>query len=200
MADLFREKSQDWDKNERRRRLAAAIADCLMARVPLTADMEVMDFGAGTGLLCSPVAPKVKKIIAVDTSESMLEKLSAKDDLKGRVEIINQDIIEHPLAMKFDLIMSAMTLHHVEDTAGMLAVLKETLLPGGYIALADLDQEDGTFHPAEAQGIFHHGFDRQDLQAKMAGAGFSDISFDTAYVIHGENRDFPVFLVTAKAD
>ncbi len=200
MADLFREKSQDWDKNERRRRLASSIADCLMAHIPLTADMEVMDFGAGTGLLCSSIAPKVKKIIAVDTSESMLEKLSAKDDLKGRVEIINQDIIEQPLTMKFDLIMSAMTLHHVEDTAGMLVVLKENLRPGGYIALADLDQEDGTFHPAEAQGIFHHGFDRQDLQAKMTHAGFSNISFDTAYVIHGENRDFPVFLVTAKAD
>lgn len=200
MADLFREKSQDWDKNERRRRLASSIADGLIAHIPLTADMEVMDFGAGTGLLCSGIAPKVKKIIAVDTSESMLEKLSAKDELKGRVEIVNQDIIKHPLARKFDLIMSAMTLHHVEDTAGMLAVLKQNLQPGGYIALADLDQEDGTFHPAEAEGIFHHGFNRQDLQAKMAEAGFSAINFSTAYVIHGENRDFPVFLVTAKAD
>ncbi|VAV96419.1 methyltransferase, putative [hydrothermal vent metagenome] len=200
MADLFNEKSKNWDKNERRMMLASSIGNSLKAQIALTSDMEVMDFGAGTGLLCAQIAPEVQKIIAVDTSESMLEKLLAKDDLKGKVETVNQDIIEKPLAMKFDLIMSAMTLHHVEDTECLMRIFKENLKPGGRIALADLDAEDGTFHAEGTQGIFHHGFQRDDLKAKMQKAGFFDISFTTAYTVQGENRDFPIFLMTAKGD
>lgn len=198
MADLFKEKSKDWDKDERRQMLAAAIGDSLKAHIPLNPNMEVMDFGAGTGLLCSQIAPQVKKITAVDTSNSMLEKLSEKSDLKGKIETINQDIIENPLAMKFDLVMSAMTLHHIEDTEHMIKTLKANLKPEGRIAWADLDAEDGTFHPKEAEGIFHHGFDRDNLKAKMKKAGFTDISFATAYTIHREDRDFPIFMMTAK--
>lgn len=199
MADLFSEKSKDWDRNERRQMLAKAIGSSLKENISLNTDMDVMDFGAGTGLLCAQIAPEVNKIIAVDTSDSMLEKLSQKDDLKSKVETLNQDIIENPLAMKFDLIMSAMTMHHVEDTGRMLGVLKANLKPNGYVALADLDAEDGTFHPKEAQGIFHHGFARDDLKAKMEKAGFVDISFTTAITIPKEGRDFPVFMMTAKA-
>ena len=198
MADLFSEKSKDWDRNERRLKLAKAIGDSVKDNISLSSDMDVMDFGAGTGLLCAQIAPKVNKIIAVDTSVSMLEKLSEKDDLKGKVETLNQDIIENPLAMKFDLIMSAMTMHHVEDTGRMLEVLKANLKAGGQVALADLDAEDGTFHPKEAQGIFHHGFVRDNLKAKMEKAGFVDISFATAMTIPKEGRDFPVFMMTAK--
>lgn len=199
MADLFREKSQDWDRMERRRLLASAIGNALKARIALGSDMAVMDFGAGTGLLCSQIAPEVKKITAVDISAAMLEKLSEKGGLGGRVEIINQDIIENPLTMKFDLVMSAMTLHHVEDTGRAIRILKENLKPGGWIALADLDQEDGTFHSGNPEGIFHNGFVRADLAAKMLQAGFLNITFDTACVIHREEQDFPVFLMTARA-
>lgn len=199
MADLFSEKSENWDKNERRLMLATAIGDSLKANIALTPDMEVMDFGAGTGLLCSQIAQSVKKITAVDTSGSMLEKLSEKDDLRGKVEIINQDIIAKPLTMKFDLVMSAMTMHHVEDTGHMIETLKKNLKPQGRVALADLDAEDGTFHAKEARGIFHHGFDRDNLKEKMENAGFVDISFTTAWTIQKEHRNFPVFLMTAKA-
>ena len=41
------------------------------------------------------------------------------------------------------------------------------LVPGGRLALSDLDSEDGTFHSAEAEGIHHLGFDRDGL----VGAG-----------------------------
>jgi len=46
--------------------------------------MRVMDFGAGTGLISSQVAPLVKKIVAVDISEAMLNKLVAKPELQEK--------------------------------------------------------------------------------------------------------------------
>jgi predicted TPR repeat methyltransferase len=48
--------------------------------------MEVLDFGAGTGLISAHVAPWVHKILAVDTSEAMLAALAAKPELHGKVE------------------------------------------------------------------------------------------------------------------
>ena len=39
-----------------------------------------------------------------------------------------------------------MAMHHVEDTAHFLKTLYDHLNPGGFIAVADLDKEDGSFH------------------------------------------------------
>ena len=63
---------------------------------------------------------------------------------------------------------------------------------------ADLDTEDGTFHPANTEGVFHQGFDRADLGKLLVDAGFVDVAFDTAVVVHKEQRAYPVFLVTAR--
>ena len=57
-----------------------------------------MDFGAGTGLITSQVEPLVKKIVVVDISEAMLNKLVSKPVLQGKVEIAYQDIIHKPIA------------------------------------------------------------------------------------------------------
>lgn len=77
MTDLFKEKadtydSEDWDKK------LSAIGKMILSEIPFHDQMHVMDFGAGTGLFCSQVAPMVQKITAVDISEAMLEKLNAK--------------------------------------------------------------------------------------------------------------------------
>jgi hypothetical protein len=70
------------------------------------------------------------------------------------------------------------------------------LRPGGRIALADLDREDGTFHSSDVTDVFHLGFDRADLKAQLAQAGFDDVSDTTAFVHHRNDRDYPVFLVS----
>jgi ubiquinone/menaquinone biosynthesis C-methylase UbiE len=44
--------------------------------------MEVIDFGAGKGLISSHVVPFVQKILALDISESMLSQLLSKPELR----------------------------------------------------------------------------------------------------------------------
>lgn len=198
MADLFKEKAEDWDANDRRTSLAAAISGSILEHIPLHEQMTVMDFGAGTGLISSAVAPKVNRITAVDTSQSMLEKLADKPELQGKVEINCRNILEAPLDIRFDLIMSAMTLHHVEDTSRLLASFGRHLNDSGMIALADLDSEDGSFHPADTEGVFHFGFDRDDLCKILEANGFADIEFCTAHTLEGDTKDYPIFLVTAR--
>jgi len=197
MTDLFKDKSQDWDGRELVQQLSAAVGAALLAHLPLTADMTVMDFGAGTGLISAHVAPRVGEIVALDTSQSMLDKLIEKPALAGKVRAKCHDILQAPLSEKFDLIMSAMALHHVEDTDRLFAAFATHLEKGGRVALADLDKEDGSFHPADVQGVFHAGFEREPLQRLLERHGFTSIEFVTAHTVKKGDREYPVFLVTA---
>jgi 2-polyprenyl-3-methyl-5-hydroxy-6-metoxy-1,4-benzoquinol methylase len=197
MTDLFNEKAKDWDANEMRTKLSSAIGSSILAHVSLHEQMRVMDFGAGTGLISSQVAPLVKKIVAVDISEAMLNKLVAKPELQDKVEIVCQDIIEKPIADNFDLIMSAMSMHHVKDTSKLIQRFSEHLNPGASIALADLDKEDGSFHPEDSEGVFHLGFKRNELQIILEKYGFREVQFVTAHTINKEEKKYPIFLVTA---
>jgi len=197
MTDLFNEKAKDWDANEMRTMLSAAIGSSILEHVSLHEQMRVMDFGAGTGLISSQVAPLVKKIVAVDISEAMLNKLVAKPELQAKVEIVCQDIIEKPIADNFDLIMSAMSMHHVKDTSKLIQRFSEHLNPGASIALADLDKEDGSFHPEDSEGVFHLGFKRNELQIILEKYGFREVQFVTAHTINKEEKKYPIFLVTA---
>lgn len=197
MTDLFEEKARDWDVNETVRALSEAVGRCMLDNVDLHEGMQVMDFGAGTGLITAQVAAGAGKVTAVDVSQAMLEKLAAKPGLQGKVEIRCRNILEQPLAERFDLIVSAMALHHVEDTDRLIRCFAEHLEPGGRVALADLDKEDGSFHPEGTEGVFHSGFDRDELRARLEGQGFIDVRFVTAHTVEKENGDYPVFLVTA---
>jgi len=197
MSDLFEEKSKDWDGNELITRLSTAIGASILEHVPLHERMQVMDFGAGTGLICSQIAQRVAKITAVDISEAMLEKLAAKPALQDKVEIVCQDIVKTPLERRFDLIVSAMAMHHIEDTCWLVQRFAEHARSGALIALADLDKEDGSFHPEGTAGVYHHGFERAALQVILEECGFKTIRFFTAHTIHKKARNYPVFLVTA---
>ncbi len=197
MSDHFDEKAKDWDADDMVRQLSLGTGSAILKNIALNDQMLVMDFGAGTGLISSQVAPRVNRIIAVDTSSTMLEQLVAKPELHGKVEALCQDILEQPLDTRFDLIMSAMAMHHVENTDRLIQRFAEHLKPGGMLALADLDKEDGSFHPENTAGVFHSGFDRKAFQALLEKHGFSDVHFVTAHTVKKQDRQYPVFLAIA---
>ena len=197
MTDLFRDKDAEWDSRTVPMQISQGVVQALRTRVPLSPEMTVMDFGAGTGLIAGAVAPLVAHLHAVDVSASMLAQLAAKEALRGKVTVHCHDITASPLDLRVDLVVSAMAMHHVADTDALLRALHATLREGGRVALADLDAEDGSFHPPGTEGVFHAGFSRDDLTARLTAAGFVDIAFETATVVHKEERSYPVFLVTA---
>jgi 2-polyprenyl-3-methyl-5-hydroxy-6-metoxy-1,4-benzoquinol methylase len=93
--------------------------------------------------------------------------------------------------------MSAMSMHHVKDTSKLIQRFSEHLNPGASIALADLDKEDGSFHPEDSEGVFHLGFKRNELQIILEKYGFREVQFVTAHTINKEEKKYPIFLVTA---
>ena len=160
MTDIFEERSKDYDTNDMIKQLSSAIGSCIIENVDLNEQMHVLDFGAGTGLISSQIAPHVEKITAVDISQSMLDKLIAKLEMTDKVQPLCQDITVEPTGKEYDLIMSAMAMHHVEDTDNLIKRFSAHLKSGSKIALADLDKEDGSFHPQGMEDVYHDGFER----------------------------------------
>lgn len=200
----FDKEAAAWDENPVRVKLANDVAEAIIAQVRPAGDVEALDFGCGTGLATLRLQPHVKAITGVDSSQGMLAVLEAKVQKQGFGNVRTRMVdFEHGGTVdgRFDLIFSSMTLHHVPDTAALLKRLFGHLRPGGTIAIADLDKEDGSFHP-DNTGVFHYGFERAVLKRLFEAAGFSDVHDTTAakVVRPGEkgNREFSVFLITAK--
>ena len=173
----FDKAAGDWDKEKRRIELARDIAAGI-AELALHTDMQAMEYGCGTGLVGLELAPRLGSLIAVDTSTGMLEILKSKISEQGITNVSPRllDLHRDTFSQKFDLIFSAMTLHHLNDVSTVLAKFCDCLKPGGLLALADLDEEDGSFHQDNPEGVMHHGFNRKMLAEDLERHGFSGIS------------------------
>ena len=196
--DLFSEKSKSWDMNSKRVGNARGIAEAIPKNIDLKSTMKLMDFGAGTGLLSYFIAPFVETIVMVDNSPSMLEKFKEKaSEFECNTEIREVDLSTTIVDEKFNGIISSMTIHHVEDQKALFAKFYNMLEEGGFIAIADLDSEDGTFH-SDNTGVFHFGFEREILEEIAKEVGFKEVHFELASRILKPHCEFMVFLMTAK--
>ncbi len=197
MQDNFKNKAQDWDSGDIRVNGAKAIANAIENEIELTQDMEILDFGVGTGLLGFSIAPKVKQVYGVDTSAKMLEKLEEKNSPQLAIKAYHQDIIQEPLEQQFDGLISSMTLHHVQDLDAFFHTIYKNIKQNGFIAIADLESEDGSFH-SDNTGVHHFGFEEEALKEIVQKNGFKDIKIQNINTINKEHRNFCVFLLTAK--
>ena len=196
----FDERAREWDTPERRER-AENVADAIRANVALTPTTRTIDVGAGTGLLGFALADDIGDLVLAEPSEGMREVIGEKLAASGRSDVtaIPFDLEAGPPSGEpFDLAISLLVLHHVVDTATALAAIRGLLRPGGRIAIADLDTEDGTFHDADAEDIHHLGFDRAALGELARDAGFVDVEFRTATEIVDDDRHYPVFLLLGR--
>ena len=101
----------------------------------------------------------------------------------------------------FDLIFNQMVLHHINDTENIISKFYNMLNPGGFLAIADLFPEDGSFHGKDFTG--HKGFDPEELSKLLIKAGFTNISYRKCFVIEkkisdSETKHFDLFLILSQ--
>jgi len=89
-----------------------------------------------------------------------------------------------------------MVLHHITDIKDILDKWLKMLNPGGYLAIADLYTEDGSFHQGATD--VHKGFSPKDLSNALLVAGFRNIEYKTCYLIKRNELEYPVFQLVAK--
>ncbi len=193
----FDERAATWDTPEREER-ARAVAAVIREAVPLRRSMRTIEIGAGTGLLGLALAGDVGELVLSDPSEGMLEVTRRKLAGLGRPNIsaVRFDLLaDMPPPGSFDLAISQLVLHHLEDTVAALRAIRDLLASGGRIAIADLATEDGSFHREEVEGIHHHGFDPGALAAAAAAAGFEEVEVRIGPTIERDGRDYPLVIL-----
>lgn len=200
----FDERARDWDSDPKKVERARVVAESIRKTIPLNKEMKALEYGCGTGLLSFALQPDLGQITLADTSQGMLAVLAEKIAAAGVTNMhpVRLDLVSDPVpAERYDLTYSLMTLHHIHDVRHILSRFRELLLPDGLLLVADLDQEDGSFHTDGTTDV-HRGFDRGRLQQMVEQAGFGDVRFSTAYEIKkqigNEERIFPVFLMSAR--
>jgi len=198
----FDHNAADWDKKKRRVLLATAIAERI-GQFPLHDKMAAMEYGCGTGLVGLALAPRLGSLTAVDSSEGMLQVLAdkAKELRLTNVTPLQLDLTSRSYDGKFDLIFTAMTLHHIKEVDTLLHRFFDLLTENGLLLIADLEEEDGSFHSSGIEDVKHHGFDPQLLTQRLAAIGFNDIGWKTIYNIEkvdkdGNPRQYPIFLLS----
>jgi len=94
-----------------------------------------------------------------------------------------------------------MVLHHVKNVGEILMTFFNLLEAGGTVAIADLYEEDRTFHGKDFTG--HQGFNVESLSETLATIGYKNIRHELCYEVKktietGETRAFPIFLLIAE--
>ena len=204
MSENFNERAHTWDDDPKKLLRSKAVADGILNVVPTQGGVRAFELGCGTGTLALMLQPHCQSMVLADTSEGMLQVLDRKIQQAGitNIKISNQLLTGDNLPKQsFDLVYTQMTLHHVADFKEMLELFHRMLEPGGWLCIADLDKEDGSFHGEGFDG--HNGFDRQELEMAAAGVGFGQVGFSTIFEMvkagaDGVVRNYPLFLMSCQ--
>ena len=130
----WNEHAEYWDDFKDARLYTEHTYSLLKERINLK-NLNILDFGCGTGILTEYMAREAKEIVALDSSEKMIEVLVAKNlkNVKSIAsELSKESIQKYPvLNKKFDLIVASSVCAFVPNLTEVLSIIKSLLKPGG---------------------------------------------------------------------
>jgi len=173
----------------------------------LRPDMQVLEFGCGTGSTALVHAPYVKHISAIDLSAKMIDiakgKAAAAEISNVTFEQLNIDDLDAPDGT-YDAVLGLSILHLLRNMDGAIAKVHRMLKPGGVFVTSTVCLGDtlmmtviGRVAPVGRWfGLLPHVsvFTPDDLVARLIGAGF-DIDHRWQ-----PGKGKAVFIVARKAD
>ncbi|XEC93428.1 class I SAM-dependent methyltransferase [Paenibacillus tarimensis] len=119
ISSKFDEAAQEYDRQ--RKMLIPCFDDFYTISVSLaeagTHSPDILDLGAGTGLLSSLLLQKYPeaRLTLIDISEKMLQIAKARFKGNTNVKYILDDYTKFNSNGKFDIIVSALSIHHLSD-------------------------------------------------------------------------------------
>jgi ArsR family transcriptional regulator len=170
------------------------LAHMLLFLVP---DLTIADLGAGEGTLAQLLAKRARQVIAIDSSEKMVEfgdELASKHGFKN-LEYRLGDIEKPPIEDEsVDLAILSQALHHAASPGRAVAAAYKILKPGGRLAILDLLQHQ--FEKArELYADTWLGFTEADLHHFLEDAGFEKIEV-TVVARDEQNPQFHTLLAS----
>lgn len=166
-----------WDEDasvqEYSRKAYHSLGECL----DLSKVTSLLDFGCGTGLLTDKFAASCERIVAIDPSTAMLDKLKAKHKEHQHVtaiaDFLTKELIESNPCFneKFDLIVASSVCSFLPNYEEILVLLCTLLKPNGKFVQWDWLSED---------------FSKQRIETALAAAGFKSAETSEPFVMEME--------------
>jgi ubiquinone/menaquinone biosynthesis C-methylase UbiE len=188
MRSYFDELAGKFGRNYVPGRSWQGLAETLLTLMP---PMVIADLGAGEGTFSQLLARRSKKVIAVDSSEKMVEygrELAPKHGVKN-LEYRKGDLEEVPIRdATVDLAFFSQALHHAQHPERAVAEASRILKLGGRIVVLDLLRHNYE----EARELYADlwlGFTEVEVTRFLRQAGFKNIETS---VVHSE-EDAPHF-------
>lgn len=157
----------------------------------------ILDAGSGTGEAVKPLHKKYKKaeLVALDISESMLDKTAQQGAFFRRVHCVCGDLESLPFAdQSFDLVFSNLALQWCNDVALALAECMRVLRPGGLLVFTTFGPDtlkelraswkkiDAAVHVNDfidmhdiGDGLVQSGFASPVMEAEMIKVTYEDV-------------------------
>ncbi|HHV19972.1 MAG TPA: methyltransferase domain-containing protein [Propionibacterium sp.] len=113
----------------------------------LTAEMTLLDIGAGPGTITADLATRVDRVIATEIDDVTLATTRAGVSASN-VEFCIADV--HALSLPdghVDVAHAHQVLQHVTDPVQALREMRRVVRPGGLIAVRDVDYRTMSIHP-----------------------------------------------------
>ena len=158
--------------------------DTAVALIPFKAEDAFMtlDLGAGTGLLTALILRKfpAAQLTVVDISEKMLEQAKVRFQGNPRVRFMMMDYGSTPLPGEFDLVMSALSIHHLFDSEkkALFQRLYRALTPGGCFVHAELVKGATDYSEAFCKNAWLEHLQKSDLTGEQLSEIRDRMSYD----------------------
>jgi ubiquinone/menaquinone biosynthesis C-methylase UbiE len=201
----FDTQAKEWDNDPKKTERAIIFAKEIKDSINPKPTWNALEFGSGTGLLSYQLKDSFNSITLADNSQGMIKVLHEKIETEGikNFKPLLIDLLEDSLNIgTFQVLYTLMTLHHILDLDRVISLFKSLLKSDGYLCIADLVQEDGSFHFAHPDFKGHNGFDKEELSALLLKNGFKVEHYKICFEIEKEVDDaikkYPLFLLIAK--
>ena len=116
----------------------------ILIKPHLTSSMKVLELACGTGQFSFPLSPYVKKWVATDYSDHMIQEAKKRNHTAIVFEVADTTALQYK-TNKFDACLIANALHIMPDPKQALKEIKRILKPNGLI-IAPTFVYDGTIN------------------------------------------------------
>jgi ArsR family transcriptional regulator len=173
---FFSSAAAQWDQLRDELFGRESLPRALLALLP--PEWTVGDLGCGTGATMAVLAPLVRRVIGVDSSEDMLSAARTRVGHLPNTDLRHGTLEALPLDdAALDAATMMLVLHHLPSPAIALAEAARVLKPGGRLLIVDMAPHE---HEEYRQQMGHVwlGFAAEQVHRLLQSAGFDAIRVD----------------------
>ena len=191
MANSWDDVAANWDSQASTNTYADKALQSLLQFVDVKG-MHILDFGCGTGLLSQRLSPMVKDIVALDSSEAMIEQLDMKElpNVEPVVDTLTRGLVAlHPaFRTQFDLVVASSVCSFVPSYSEVADIVFSLINKEGYFIHWDWLSE--TDEPG--------GMTIQHAQQVLTSVGFNRVEITTPFEVETPQGNFKVLMALAQ--